>query len=503
MTSDDFNRELTTDMGIFSRDPLKWVLYSFPWGQGELSNFSGPEPWQRDLLAYVRDNLSPNRVTRVAVASGHGIGKSTMVAWLILWALSTCPDTKGVVTANTGTQLRTKTWSELAKWHNRFIASHWFERAMTSISSRQSGHEELWRVDSIVWSKHSPEAFAGLHNMGKRIILIFDEASAIEDMIWEVSEGALTDEDTEILWLAFGNPTRNTGRFRECYRKYRDLWHHIHVDSRSVDITNKRQIQEWIDTYGEDSDFVKIRVTGQFPDTSEYQLIGVDLVRAAMDRRLTDNDVVHAPKILGVDVAGTGADSSAVWLRQGLYARRLYKRNEPDTEVFAGVVASLIKEHKPAAVFIDMGAMGVSILDKLRHLAFDDIVHGVYFQGKALRDDLYVNRRSEMWHEVQKWLKDGGALPGPGKATESQDIEDDLISPEYFYTPKGKMQLESKEDMKARGLPSPDDGDALALTFAAPVQAQFSPNAQANNVNAEISRAWKNYSPIRKSIRNA
>jgi hypothetical protein len=156
-----------------------------------------------------------------------------------------------------------------------------------------------------------------------------------------------------------------------------------------------------------------------------------------------------------------------VWTRQGLWARRLYKRNIPDVLAFGDIVASLIHQEQPDTVFLDMGAMGSPLLDQLRRLGFGHLVQGIYFGGAAIRSDLYADRRTEMWHKIALWLKDGGALPG--KAPESQDIEDDLTGPEYFYSDKGRMKLESKDDMKARGLPSPDDADALALTFAAPV----------------------------------
>jgi hypothetical protein len=155
-------------------------------------------------------------------------------------------------------------------------------------------------------------------------------------------------------------------------------------------------------------------------------------------------------------------------MRQGLYAKRLYKKDIKDTSKFTDIIATYIEEQNPSVVFLDMGAMGSPILDNLRRLGYGGVTQGIYFQQAPIRDDLYVNRRAEMWHAIAKWLKDGGTLPK--NAPESQDIEDDLTSPEYFYSNKGKMQLESKEDMKERGLPSPDDGDALALTFAAPVR---------------------------------
>jgi hypothetical protein len=211
-----------------------------------------------------------------------------------------------------------------------------------------------------------------------------------------------------------------------------------------------------------------VRVRGEFPDISDTQLISAELVRQAMARHLTEHDIAYAPKIFGVDVAGTGSDMSAIWMRQGLYARRLYKKDIKDTARFTDIIAHFIQQENPSVVFLDMGAMGSPVLDNLRRLGFGHVVQGIYFQQAPIRDDLYTNRRAEMWHAIAQWLRDGGVLPD--KAPESQDIEDDLTSPEYFYSMKGKMQLESKEDMKERGLPSPDDGDALALTFAAPVR---------------------------------
>lgn len=461
--------ELARDMGELSRDPLKWVMYAFPWGRGDMAGMTGPDAWQRDVLAEIKANIDggAKRPLKLAVASGHGVGKSALVAWLLLWSMSTCPDTRGVVTANTGAQLRSKTWAELSKWYGRFIAKHWFKMAATSMIGAQEGREHTWRLDAIQWSKNNSEAFAGLHNQGKRIIVVFDEASAIEDVIWDVTEGALTDKDTEIFWLCFGNPTRNTGRFRECFRKHRDRWVHKRVDSRDVAITNKEQIAQWLDDYGEDSDFFKVRVRGEFPDVSDTQLISSALVRDARARRLDEHEIRGMPKIMGIDVARTGGDMSSVWVRQGLLAYRVYKRHTPDSMMFADRLAGLIHEHKPDTVFIDMGAMGAPVYDRLRQMGFNN-VQGVHFGGAAARDDLYVNRRIEMWFAIKKWLEDGGVLPDKDAA--GQDIEDDLTSPEFFYSTKGKMQLESKEDMKERGLHSPDDGDALALTFAVPVR---------------------------------
>lgn len=478
------------DMALLSGDPLKWVYYAFEWGEGDLAGYDGPDEWQKDVLREIRDGLSPDEALQIAVSSGHGVGKSCIVAWIILWGLSTCPDARVVVTANTGNQLKTKTWAELAKWHSRCLAGHLFELKSTSVASRETTRELTWRADAIPWAVERSEAFAGLHNAGKRIFVIFDEASAIDDRIWEVTEGALTDSGTEILWLAFGNPTRNTGRFRECFRKYRHRWKHRKVDARAVKITNKTQIDKWIEDHGLESDFVKVRVLGEFPEASDTQLIPVDLVRGAFAKVYRPDEFRYAPVVMGVDVARFGGDACSVWLRQGLGARRLYKKIGIDTMTYADIIAQFIREHEPDAVFLDMGAMGAGVYDRLRQLNCS--VQGVQFGSKALKETIYADRRSEMWDGVKLWLKEGGALPG--KAPETQDIEDDLTGPEYFYDARGRLRLESKDDMKDRGLPSPDDGDALALTFAAPV-------APRREKTEEIGRNAEAYDPLNRHRR--
>lgn len=181
--------ELLDEIAGFAADPLGFVQFAFPWGEGELAKFTGPDEWQIEILTQLGDGLiTLQEAIQIAIASGHGIGKSAFVAWLILWAICTREDTRGVVTANTDTQLRTKTWPELMKWHRLCICGHWFEVTATAIFSKQPQHEKTWRIDAVPWSETNTEAFAGLHNQGNRILLIFDEGSAIADKIWEVAE---------------------------------------------------------------------------------------------------------------------------------------------------------------------------------------------------------------------------------------------------------------------------------------------------------------------------
>ena len=172
-----------------SNDPYAYVMGAFPWGEPgtRLEKFSGPETWQEEKLKLVRDllatGMAASTAIQIATASGHGVGKSALVAWLIKWGIDTKPDTVGVVTANTETQLKTKTWVELGRWHNISLTRDVFKHTATAYF--HPDYDRTWRLDQVPWSERNTEAFAGLHNQGKRILLIFDEASAIPDMIWE------------------------------------------------------------------------------------------------------------------------------------------------------------------------------------------------------------------------------------------------------------------------------------------------------------------------------
>ena len=472
-TASDVYKEMAKDLAGFAHDPYGFVLWAFPWGSGELVDYQCPEDWQEEILRAVGEGLfSLNEAIQLAIASGHGIGKSALVAWLILWAISTMEDTRGVVTANTETQLKTKTWAELAKWHRLFIAKHWFTLTATAIFSSDAKYEKTWRIDMIPWSERNTEAFAGLHNKGKRILLIFDEGSKIPDAIWEVSEGALTDKDTEIIWATFGNPTQNTGRFKDCFGRFKHRWIRRQIDSRTVSITNKQQIQQWIDDYGIDSDFVKVRVRGMFPNMSAKQYFSVADVDAAFGRIVRPEQFNFAPVILTCDPAWEGDDMLEIGRRQGLTFRvlRSIPKNDNDIEV-AGILAQIEDDEKADAVFVDAG-YGTGIVSAAR--TWGRNWHLVWFAGES-PDPGFLNKRAYMAGQLKKWLKEGGAIP------EDRELYDDILAPETVPRTDGKIQLESKKEIKKRLGRSPGRFDSLLLSFAAPVQAKhhktLGPNA--------------------------
>jgi len=446
-------------------NPKKWSRVAWDWGQGELAKHSGPRAWQDDVNGIITAHLSDPKTRyeplQIAVASGHGIGKSAEMGMLSNWAMSCFADAKIVTTANTEGQLRTKTAPEIGKWFRTSLTGHWFDVQTMSIKSRDPTRADSWRQDFIPWSEHNTEAFAGLHNEGKIILVLFDEASKIHDKVWEVAEGALTDENTVIIWIVFGNPTRNSGRFRECFRRFRHRWTGRQIDSRTVPGTNKKYLDRLVADNGEDSDLVKVRVRGQFPAQSAMQFISAADVDKARAVHLRPGSYNFAPVILGVDPAWTGDDSLEIFLRQGLYSKSLatLPRNDNDVEV-ANLIARLENEYNADAVFVDAG-YGTGIVSAGNVMGRTWRL--IWFSGKPI-DPGYLNKRAEMWGMGKQWIKAGGAID-----PKDEELYQDIIGPETVPRLDGKIQLESKEDMKERGLPSPNKGDALMLTFAEPV----------------------------------
>lgn len=450
-----------------AHDPYRFVMSAFPWGQPgtPLADKSGPREWQKEVLLALGEHLQgPHRAQipfRLAIASGHGIGKSALMAFLTLWGICTKVDTKGIITANTEKQLRTKTWPELTKWYRLCAVRDFFSIDNTVFHAADKQHAGTWRMDMSPWSEHNTEAFAGLHNEGIRILALFDEASAISDRVFEVAEGALTDENTEIIIVMLGNPTRPSGWFHRAHTRLAHRWHARQIDARTVEGTNKRQAQEWIEDYGIDSDFVRVRVLGQFPKSAVNQLIPDDLIEAGINADIAPR--VTDPLIAGIDVARFGDDKSVLMFRKGpvLGVYPTSKWRGLSLTQLADEIIPLLDEYKPHYVNVDGGGVGGGLVDILRERGY--LVHEVNFGSKPRDETRYANKRTEMWADLKIFLEAGGSIPW-----DDQDLLSDLRSQTYSISEirRNVMLLTPKDVMKRDGLPSPDDGDAAALTFA-------------------------------------
>lgn len=464
MTPDE-KRILATLAAECRFDPLLYAETFWPWGRAG-TKWEGADirRWQADVFDEIAQHLldpaTRYQPKRIAVSSGHGIGKSAMFGMLSNWAMTCWPGARVVVTANTENQLRTKTSPEVAQWFRDSLSEPLFNVDTMAIKGRDR-EAEAWALDFVPWSETNTEAFAGLHAKGRLVLLIMDEASAIAEKVWEVAQGALTDEDTILLWVVAGNPTRNTGAFREAFRRNRGMWQGWQIDSRDVEGTNKRALQEIVDTYGEESDIVKVRIRGMFPSASSRQLIPTDVVDAAYGRHLRPEQYNFAPVVLTCDPAWTGADDLVIAKRQGLRFDILDVIPKNDNDVFiASKLANYEEQFGAAMGFIDMG-YGTGIYSALTTMGRANW-RLVGFGEKATRRG-FANKRAEMWSDAADWLRAGGAIP------KDSGLYEDLIGVETKPTMDGTIQLVSKEDMRKMGLPSPNKGDALALSFAYPV----------------------------------
>lgn len=483
--------DIQMELAEFVHDPLGFVMCAFPWGEGEMARESGPRIFQKRFLREIGDHLknpeTRHKPFRKAISSGHGIGKSALLAWIACWGLSTFEDCKVIVMAGTGDQLKTKTQPEVAKWFRRAVNSELFEVNVTSIKVREPGREQTWRLDFLTWSEENPQASAGAHNAGKRLIIIYDEAVGIPDPIWQTQEGAFTDAGTEIIMIAFSQCTRSSGMFFEAtHGSQRLRWRAEVIDSRDVEGVNVEEINDSIALYGDQSDHVRVRWFGLFPLGGEGKFIDLDLVQNAQRRTVVM--MGDEPVIAGVDLSWGGSDDTVIRFRRGLDARTIppvkirgqfTKNPAVIREKLADILRLKYFGAPVSMMFLDNSGIGGNagaILAGLISLGFKNVM-GINFGDQALRGQFYVLRRDEMWGDMKNWLRDGGAIDA------DKELAADLQKPILVKDISQRIKLESKVDMKRRlskmGLDSasPDDADALALTFALPVAAKQPPRS--------------------------
>jgi hypothetical protein len=427
------------------------------------------EAWRKDPSLFVRTVLKAEPTeqqdkllkavalpgAKVSVKSGHNTGKTTTEAWLVLWHVTCFDDCKIPCTAPTAHQLKDVLWAEIAKWHKRMPEA--LKRCIKVTSEKVfiEGNEATQFAVARTARKESPESLQGFH--ATNLLYLIDEASGVPDVIFQTAEGALASRGARVVMCA--NPTQTTGYFYESHHRNKHMWTTLHFNCLESPLVDPQYPKQMAEKYGEDSDIYRVRVLGEFPNASINQLISRPLAELGGSRKLGLHQYNFAPKVLGVDVAWEGDDRSAVYVRQGLFAKKLGEWRNIDNMTLGGLIDQFWKDEGASACFIDVG-WGTGVIDYLRRIGRDPIP--VNFGGKST-SERFANKRTEMWVLLKEWLDDGGAF-GPDR-----DLIEDIVGPEYFFQPNGKIMLEAKKDMKERGLSSPDLGDALALTFAAPV----------------------------------
>lgn len=443
----------------YADDPEGFTRFMYDWGQNELADWDGPDTWHIEVFTAIREYLKSDSTQplRIAVASGHGAGKTAFVAWLIHWFMSCRPHPQVRCTANTESQLNSTTWRELAKWHKLAANRDWFDWTATSYYLKT--HPETWKAHAIPWSENNTEAFAGVHE--ENVLVVFDEGSKIHDKIYEVTDGVLTTKKN--IWVVFGNGTRNVGRFYDAFNKHRAYWKTWSIDSRTCKAANADYLNKLVEQYGgEDTDQARVRVRGLFPKSATRQLISTEAVEKCMAHEAEGYE--YLPVVMGVDIARFGENSSTICVRQGRKVSEIEVLPKQDLMQTAHHVAEAIKKYRPIQVFVDGSGIGAGVVDRLRQMNFQVVdVNG----GNASLNPRFLNKRCEMWWELKE------AIEGLIELPEDPKLKEELTCLEYDYTDKGRIRLDRKSDIMDDYGFSPDRADALALTYAYPV-ADFS-----------------------------
>jgi hypothetical protein len=391
---------------------------------------------------------------------------SSLGGMLAAFLLSTRPDSIGTVTAGTNTQLTERTWAAIRAWLAMCLTKHWFHAQATGIYS--VWRPATWKLIPQTCKPENAQSFAGQHAKTSTSWYLFDEASEVDDRIWQTADpGGLTDG--EPMFFAWGQLVRNTGMFyRICQGDAAARWNHRRIDSRTSRFTNKALLAQIAEDYGEESDTWRVRVLGLPPRASELQYIDTLRVQAARRRSFKASD--DEPLVAGFDVSGGGKAWNVIRFRRGLDGNakppiRIPGEHDADRSQRIGLCAELLADRRPghqlAAMFVD-SAFGSPIVVRLQALGFDNVYEANF--GGASPDSHQANLRAFMYAKAKEWLL-LGTLPDDDALCEQ------LCLPGYHFDRRNRLLIESKAALAARGEKSPDDADAFVLTWAQAVAA--------------------------------
>jgi hypothetical protein len=409
-----------------------------------------PDAWQiQALRSFARGH------TRVSIRSGHGVGKSCLAAWVCCWFANTRAPMKIAVTAPTAPQLSDVLWPEIQKWFG-VLPETW--RSLWSVTS---DHISLKAdPESFITARTSrpeqPEAMAGIHST--HVLLVADEASGIPESVFEAAGGSMSSPGA--ITLLIGNPTRSSGYFWRTQVLERDRWHCIRVSSVDSPRVAKGFAEEIAERYGQDSNAYRVRVLGEFPAQDDNTLIPAGLVDAAMVRDVALD--LTAAAIWGVDVARFGNDASVLIKRRGSVVYEMPRTwHQTDTMGLAGAIKAEYDgagASRPGLICIDVIGIGAGVVDRLHEMNIP--VLGVNVGETASTTGRFARLRDELLVRVREWLETRAV-----RLPLHDQLRDDMVMPRYAFLSDGRMQVESKQSMRSRGLPSCDHLDALALTF--------------------------------------
>jgi len=429
-------------LGRYGRAPIAFVR--------EILGAS-PDPWQLEVLRALGQGH-----TRIAIRSAHGVGKTCAAAWVITWFANTRAPFKIAVTAPSSPQLFDALWPEILKWFQKLPRGWQLLWDITSDHIKLKADQECF-ITARTSRADTPEAMAGLHS--NHVLLVADEASGIPEQVYEAATGSMSSAGA--VTMLIGNPTRNTGYFHRCHTLERDRWWTRKVPAAESPRVSPDWIVEMADRYGADSNAYRIRVLAEFPTVDDDTLIPADLVDAAMARDAPlDPD---APEIWGADIARYGQDSSCLVKRKGYIVTEMPRRwRGYDTMQVAGAIKNeydlCSPPNRPQLIVVDSIGIGAGVVDRLHEQGLP--VLGLNVGEQPSTKDRFMRLRDELYFRMKEWLQSRRV-----RLPKDEQLRDDLVSPRFSFASNGKLQVESKERMRARGLPSPDASDALMLTL--------------------------------------
>ena len=415
-----------------------------------------PDPWQAQVLKWVTDGKR-----RISIRSGHGVGKSSCASWLMIWHQLTRFPQKTVVTAPSHSQLHDALGAEVRKWITVLpdVIKEQLEVLSEQIRLIAAPSESFISFRVSRPEKGSAETLQGVHS--DHVLLCVDEASGINNAIFEASAGSMSGDNAVTLLL--GNPVRGQGFFYDTHNKLSDDWNTLRVNCEDSSRVSKDFIKEIENRYGRSSNQFRVRVLGEFPLADEDAIIPRHLVESAVAR---DVESVGGDVIIGVDVARYGSDASAICVRQGnkIIGDKIKTKRGLDTMQVVGWIRTEMEDLKKqkyeiGEVCIDSIGLGAGVVDRLLEEGVD--CRGVNVGESPSIGGNYLNLRTELWEKCRLWFE-GRDVVIPN----DEQLINELCSVSYSYSSTGKTKVESKDDIRRRLRMSPDSADSLILTFA-------------------------------------
>ena len=429
---DDFIR-------LYRNDPVKFVRVVLR---------ENPLKWQEELLRKIAAGKR-----RISVRAGHGVGKSTVCSWAIVWVMCTRFPQKCVMTAPTAGQLFDALFSELKAQVNKLppVLRDSFDVLSDRISLKAAPESSF--ASARTSSSERPEALAGIHS--ENVLLIVDEASAVPEPVFEAAAGSMSGHSA--CTILIGNPTRNSGLFYRTHHELSSDWDTMHVSCLDIPLVSKDFVEQIKATYGEGSNAFRIRVLGEFAVADNDTLSAAELVDAAMGRDVPVD--VSDGMVYGLDVARFGTDRSALCKRKGNVVMEVKSWGGLDLMQLVGAVVNEARTDNPVEICVDTIGLGSGVADRLREMGYN--VRDVNVAESSAMNPNANKLRDELWLAVKDWLATRTV-----RIPNDQTLRHELVAPRYNFSSSGKIVVESKDAMKKRGMRSPDLADAVCLTFA-------------------------------------